>query len=226
MLPIPDTCLHKQRHILNTPEIFCALCRQQLGATQLVSVGLGDDQASMGVETALEDWKRALFRSLASFSSPDIGASDSVRVDGQPTIAQPVQTRNTPYFGTHHTTALTKLFTHGLPFLPYTPQTPSFPTIPTFLSYLGFLPASQTWTDGFRSLQTEGVRGGRGGGPFSRERGRERSTPLSAYAPPMQCPVLTWRVLYCQQACVRSGLATLLWSFYADPRALALLLPL
>ena len=48
---------------------------QQLGATQLVPCGLGDDQAPAGVDTALHTWIPALLKSLPL---PGIGASFSL----------------------------------------------------------------------------------------------------------------------------------------------------
>ena len=81
---LPAGALHKVRYAVfgcgdSSYPKFNAVARrldarlQQLGATQLVSCGLGDDQAAFGVDTALNTWLPALFRALSPPGKGDAG---------------------------------------------------------------------------------------------------------------------------------------------------------
>ena len=81
---LPAGALHKVRYAVfgcgdSSYPKFNAVARrldarlQQLGAKQLVSCGLGDDQAAFGVDTALNAWLPALFRALSPPGKGDDG---------------------------------------------------------------------------------------------------------------------------------------------------------
>jgi flavodoxin len=81
---LPAGALHKVRYAVfgcgdSSYPKFNAVARrldarlQQLGAKQLVSCGLGDDQAAFGVDTALNTWLPALFRALSPPGKGDDG---------------------------------------------------------------------------------------------------------------------------------------------------------